>query len=154
RPMPDCRVIHIDIDPLKHNIPIWGFPVDLSIQADSSQAMAALTEEIERQLTTTDRTRIETRRSGVAVEHQTQRTRWRQRALDLARTRPIAPEWAAHCLNEIVDQDVVVVSEAGTSTSVLWEHLQINAPGSYYHSLGSGLGWALGAALGAKLAAP
>ena len=50
RPTAECRIIHMDIDPLKRDIPIWGFPVDLAIQADSSQAVAALAEEIERRL--------------------------------------------------------------------------------------------------------
>ena len=39
RPTSDCRIIHMDIDPLKRDIPIWGFPVDLAIQADSSRAL-------------------------------------------------------------------------------------------------------------------
>jgi acetolactate synthase-1/2/3 large subunit len=46
------------------------------------------------------------------------------------------------------------VSEAVTNNPVLWNYLQLDAPGTYYQSLGSGLGWGLGAALGAKLAAP
>jgi amino acid adenylation domain-containing protein len=154
QPSPQCRIIHVDTDPLKCNIPIWGFPVDLSIQADSSQAMAALAEEVERRLKPADRTRIERRRPVVAAEHQRQRAGWRQRALDLAVRQPIAPEWAAYCLNEIVDEHTLIVGEAVTNNSVLWNYLQLDAPGTYYQSLGSGLGWGLGAALGAKLAAP
>ncbi len=65
RPPSECRIIHVDIDPLKRDIPIWGFPVDLAMQADSSQAMLSLAEEVERQLSAADRTRIETRRRVV-----------------------------------------------------------------------------------------
>jgi acetolactate synthase-1/2/3 large subunit len=154
RPTSACRIIHVDIDPLKRDIPIWGFPVDLAIQADSSQALAALTEEIEQRLSPTHRARIQTRRHRVTLEHQAQRTLWRQRALDLAVKQPIAPEWAAFCVNEIVDEETLVVSEAVTNNPVLWSYLQLDTPGTYYQSLGSGLGWGLGAALGAKLAAP
>ena len=46
------------------------------------------------------------------------------------------------------------MSEAVTNNPVLWNYLQLDTPGTYYQSLGSGLGWGLGAALGAKLAAP
>jgi len=154
RPTSECRIIHMDIDPLKRDIPIWGFPVDLAIQADSSQAVSALAEEIERRLSPADRARIETRRHRVTVEHHAQRALRQQRALDLAARQPIAPEWAAFCVNEIVDEETVVVSEAVTNSPVLWNYLQLDTPGSYYQSLGSGLGWGLGAALGAKLAAP
>jgi acetolactate synthase-1/2/3 large subunit len=154
RPPSQCRVIQVDIDPLKTDIPIWGFPVDLAIQADSSHAIAALAEEVERQLSPTERTRIEARRCIVTSEHEAQRARWRQRAFDLAERQPIAPEWAAHCLGEIVDEDTVIVSEAVTNSPVLWSYLPLDAPGTYYQSLGCGLGWGLGAALGAKLATP
>jgi acetolactate synthase-1/2/3 large subunit len=154
QPPPDCRIIHMDTDPLKRDVPIWGFPVDLAIQADSAQVMTALAAEIESRLCASDRTRIADRYRVVAAEHQAQRARWRQRALDRATWQPIAPEWAAHCLSELVDRDTLIVSEAVTNSPDLWKHLSLDAPGSYYQSLGSGLGWALGAALGAKLAAP
>ena len=153
-PRPDCRIIHLDIDPLKRDIPIWGFPVDLAILANSSQAMAALAEAVERRLCAADRARIETRRQRVTEQHEAQRVRWRQRALELAARQPIAPEWAAHCLSELVDEDTVTVSEAVTNNPVLWKYLPLDRPGAYYQSLGSGLGWGLGAALGAKFAAP
>ena len=90
----------------------------------------------------------------MTLEHQAQRTLRQQRALDLAARQPIAPEWAAFCVNEIVDAKTLVVSEAVTNNPVLWNYLQLDTPGTYYQSLGSGLGWGLGAALGAKLAAP
>jgi acetolactate synthase-1/2/3 large subunit len=100
-PAPNCRIVHIDIDPLKKDMPIWGFPVDLSIEADSSQAMQALAAEIERRLTPADRTRIEARRRALSAEHNALRSRLDERVLDLAARKLIAPEWAAHCLGEI-----------------------------------------------------
>ncbi|MGD2071331.1 MAG: thiamine pyrophosphate-requiring protein, partial [Gemmatimonadota bacterium] len=151
---PDCRIIHLDIDPLKRDMPVWGFPVDLSIEADSSQVLSDLVERVERRLTPADRARIETRRRAVTEDHDAQRAGWRQRALDLAARRPITPDWAAHCLNQLVDERTVIVSEAVSSNPALWHHLELDSPGTYYQSGGSGLGWGLGAALGARLAAP
>ena len=153
-PAPNCRIVHIDIDPLKKDMPIWGFPVDLSIEADSSQAMEALAGEIERRLTPADRTRIEARRRALTAEHNALRSRLDERVLDLAARKLIAPEWAAHCLGEVVDENTVIVSEAVSNNPVLWNYLRLDASGTYFQSLGSGLGWGLGAALGAKLAAP
>jgi acetolactate synthase I/II/III large subunit len=154
QPSADCRIIHLDIDTLKRDMPLWGFPVDLSIEADSRQALSALAAEVERRLTPADRTRIEARRRVVTAEHAVQRAAWRQRALDLAGRQPISPEWAAHCLNELVDDQTVIIGEAVSNNPALWHHLDLDTPGTYYQSLGSGLGWGLGGALGAKLAAP
>ena len=102
----------------------------------------------------TDRSRIETRRRHVGADHDAQRSGWRQRALGLATRQPIAPEWAARCLSRFVDERTVIVSEAVSNNPALWHHLELDSPGTYYQSLGSGLGWGLGAAVGAKLAAP
>jgi len=135
-------------------MPTWGFTVDLSIEADSRQALSALAGVVERRLTTADRARIERRRRAVTADHEAQRAGWRQRALDLAARQPIAPEWAAWCVNQLVDDQTVIISEAVSNNPALWHHLDLDSPGTYYQSLGSGLGWGLGAALGAKLAAP
>ena len=117
-------------------------------------ACTALAEEVERQLSHQDRARIEARRRVITAEHQAQEAKLRQRALDLSTSKPIAPEWAARCLNEIVDDNTVIVGEAVTNSPALWSYLQLDTPGTYYQSLGSGLGWGLGAALGVKLADP
>jgi acetolactate synthase-1/2/3 large subunit len=153
-PKPDAKIIQIDNDPLKRDIPLWGFSVDVAIQADSSMALRALADEIERQLTPAIRTRIEARRRRVSAEHRAQALRLQDRALELAANKPIAPEWAACCLNEILDENTIVVSEAVTNSPVLWNYLRRDTPGTFFQSLGSGLGWGLGAALGAKLANP
>ena len=154
QPQPGCRIIHVDYDPLKRDIPIWGFPVDLGIQADSAQVVPALKEEIARRITPDDRRRREARRIALEAEHQAQAARWTQRAHHLAKKSPIAPEWAAFCLNKIIDTNTVIVSEAASNTHTLWNYLKLDSAGGYYESMGSGLGWALGAAVGAKLAAP
>ncbi|HET9269644.1 MAG TPA: thiamine pyrophosphate-requiring protein [Vicinamibacterales bacterium] len=154
QPSAGCRVIQIDIDPLKRGMPFWGFAVDLSIEADSQQALPALADVVERRLSDADRDRIDARRRAVSADHDAQRSGWRQRALDLATRQPIAPEWAAHCLSQCVDAQTVIVSEAVSNNPALWHHLELDAPGTYYQSLGSGLGWGLGAAVGAKLADP
>jgi acetolactate synthase-1/2/3 large subunit len=154
RPAAEARVIHVDIDPLKRDIPIWGFPVDLSIQADSSLVCAALAEEVERRIGPADRGRLEARRRSWSEEHQALAACLQERASQLAARRPIAPEWAAYCLNQVIDEDTVIVGEAVTNSPALWSYLELNVPGSYYQVLGSGLGWGLGAALGVKLATP
>ena len=40
RPPPDATIIQIDIDPIKEQIPLWSFPIDLPIRASAGEALA------------------------------------------------------------------------------------------------------------------
>ncbi len=62
KPKPEARIIHIDIDALKHNMPIWGFPADILVQADSSKVLPALSQAIRQKLNHEMRDRIQARR--------------------------------------------------------------------------------------------
>ena len=37
-----AKVVQIDVDPVKADIPVWGFPVDLALQGDSAAALGLL----------------------------------------------------------------------------------------------------------------
>ncbi|MCW5978750.1 MAG: thiamine pyrophosphate-requiring protein [Bryobacteraceae bacterium] len=154
RPPAQAHIIHVDVDPLKRDIPIWGFPVDLSIHGDAALVCDALAREAERRMSPAIRHRFAARLRAWTGEHREMVRRLRERAAELATRRPIAPEWAAYCLNQAIDHDTIVIGEAVTNSPALWSYLELNEPGGYFQCLGSGLGWGLGAALGAKLAAP
>src|SRR6185312_15922145 len=51
RPAPDAMIIQIDIDPLKKRIPLWTFPVDLPIRADSGAALRLIADYADEMLT-------------------------------------------------------------------------------------------------------
>ena len=153
-PPQGSKVIQIDVDPHKRDLPNWHLPVDLVMQADAGVATHAIAEEVARRASTEDRARIQSRRDAIAAEHRALADGWAARACALESRTPIAPDFAAACLNEIIDADSIVVNEAVSNNPVLWHHVRLDAPGTWFQSLGSGLGWGLGAALGAKLAAP
>ncbi|MFQ5827201.1 MAG: thiamine pyrophosphate-dependent enzyme, partial [Dehalococcoidia bacterium] len=154
RPRPDARLIQVDIDPVKANIPLWFFPVDLVIQADSSRAIPALSQALQAVLTPERRAYFQSRGKEIEERHQAQRSNWHRLALDKAQQRPISPEWLSHCLAEAVEEDDIVLSETVTNSAIVYRYLRRTRPGTLFQSGGSSLGWGLGAALGAKLAAP
>lgn len=148
------KIIQIDIDPHKRDLPNWHLPADLVMQADARVAVNAIAEDAARKLTAEDRARIQARRSAIAAEHRALADGWRDRARSLESRSPIAPDFAAACLNEIIDTHSIVVNEAVSNNPALWRHVRLDTPGTWFQSQGSGLGWGLGAALGAKLASP
>jgi acetolactate synthase I/II/III large subunit len=154
RPGARAKIIHIDIDPLKENLPLWGFPVDLLIRADSVTAMRQLQERIASRLTPRTSRKIAERKETIAAEHRQRQEKSRQLALSKKAQKPISPEWLCYCIDQALDQEAIVVAETVTNRQALLRQLRRTRPASYFQSGGSSLGWGLGAALGAKLARP
>jgi acetolactate synthase-1/2/3 large subunit len=153
-PGPNTKVIFIDIDPVKKDIPLWNLPADILIEADSSRAIPALTEKIRSKMTPHQRSKSATRSAQLEKEHRKQREEWKALAISKAHSRPISAEWLCHCINEIIDRDTLVLSELITDEWSVARQIQRTQPGTLFGHSGFHLGWGLGAALGAKLAAP
>lgn len=67
---------------------------------------------------------------------------------------PLDPLAAAHAIATGLPEDAVVVEEAITAGLKLRSVLRQDAPRSYVHTVGGGLGWGVGAAIGTRLGAP
>ncbi|HZU75933.1 MAG TPA: thiamine pyrophosphate-requiring protein, partial [Dehalococcoidia bacterium] len=149
-----ARIAQLDIDPLKETIALWGFPVDLPIQADTSKALPALVAAVKERLGAADRQRITERRRRLE-QARAEADRERTAALAALRSRqPIAPEWLGAALAERLPARTLVVDEMVTSSDAVRRYLRPNQPGGVLSAGAPGLGWGLGAALGARLAAP
>ena len=154
RPRPDAQIIQIDIDPVKPTIPLWVFPNDLSLHADSSKAVPALVEAVKGMVTEADRARIEERFEVIKERHERRRAEAVRLALGHSDTSPITPQWLSHCINEVIAEDDIVLDECVTNSDSVLTYIRRSQPVTYYKSGGSSPGWGLGASLGAKLAAP
>ncbi|MFC2012553.1 thiamine pyrophosphate-binding protein, partial [Chloroflexota bacterium] len=58
---PDAKIIHIDIDAIKRDLPMWGFPADILVECDSSKALPLLTGIIRQKATPEDKARFKAR---------------------------------------------------------------------------------------------
>ena len=154
KPRPDARIIQIDIDPIKESIPLWVFPTDELIHADSFKAVPALVEAVKGLMTAADHARVAERSELIRDRRVSQWQAQEQFALSHARRSPVTPQWLSSCINEVIDQDTVIMEECVTNSGVAASHVRRGRPGTFYKSGGSSLGWALGAAFGAKLAMP
>ncbi|WP_460890868.1 thiamine pyrophosphate-binding protein, partial [Ramlibacter alkalitolerans] len=64
RPDAATRFIHIDIDPLKQDFPMWGFATDLRLQADCTAALTEVLEAVRAQADAGWRARVAQRTAG------------------------------------------------------------------------------------------
>ena len=153
KPRPEAKIIQIDIDPIKQNIPTWTFPVDMPFQADSSKAIPTLTEIIRQKTTAKEQSRFQARFQKLQSEHQALQAEWHL-VMSKSEQSPISPEWLCHCIAEVVDDDTIILNEAVSSSKSVNHQIQRTKPGTLFRGVGTSLGWGLGAALGAKLASP
>jgi acetolactate synthase-1/2/3 large subunit len=150
----DAWVIQIDIDPLKADIPIWGFPVDLPLHGSTAEALPAIGHLLADQRTDEQEASAARRRAACAARHE-EFARARTEAADAeASQRPISVRHLSRCIAELVDEQTIVVDDSTTALATTVEYIPTTNPGSYFQPMGSSMGWGSGAALGAKLAAP
>lgn len=156
QPPAEAFIVQIDRDPLKERIPLWTFPVDLPIRADTGQALDLIAEQAAALLTDADRRRIEARRVNLTIHHAQQRDDWQVAAERDRDTSPLTVTWLGRCLQQLHAEtpDALFIDEMVTSNATVWQQLPVTQPESWYVSGGSGLGWGLGAAVGVRLANP
>jgi acetolactate synthase I/II/III large subunit len=150
RPRTDAKIIHIDSDPLKEQMPLWYIPAHRVYQADTAVTLSQINARLAS--AGVDRAAVAARLERCRVHHSR-----RERAL-LEREQPdaavITPAYLTARLREHLDADCVVLNEGITNYTVIHDHLRSTLPGSVYRSGGSSLGWGGGAAIGMKLALP
>ncbi len=153
-PRPDAKIIQIDIDPLTQGRPIWFRGADIYIEADSREAIPALTRLIRQKLTPAKRAKFCQRFSQPESRNKKQREEWHTLAMNSASEYPISPDWLAHCIAEIVDEDTIIVNHNISLSASPTEQIDRTKPGTWLGCAAGSIQWALGAAFGAKVAAP
>jgi acetolactate synthase-1/2/3 large subunit len=147
-PPPNCRVVHLGVDPLFSRYPIRGFACDVAITAAPKQALPRLAEAMS---PLTAPAEIASRRQRIAERREALHAGWRKLENDVKDMRPIHPAWVSACLARARDPASTIVNEY----TLLPEHCPSIRPGGFFGSSpAAGLGWGAGAALGVKLAEP
>ncbi len=150
KPSATAKIFHIDVDPLKNDIPLWYFGAHRIFQADAATALAQINAAL-------DGLKPDTGKIDECKAHYGKLHDALAKEL-LKREQPnaahITPEYFTACLRKHIDDNTIVLSETITNYPTIANHLKPSRPGSFFLSGGSSLGWNGGAAIGAKLANP
>lgn len=150
RPDDGAAIFHIDVDPLKENMPLWYIPARQVMRGDAETALAQLNAALGARKA--DAEAVARRKRHHSSESAKRRLDLKARESTAAGL--ITPEYLTACIGRHVDADTIVLNEGITNYPVIFNHLAMKRPGSIFTSGGGSLGWNGGAAIGAKLAAP
>jgi acetolactate synthase-1/2/3 large subunit len=146
--------IQIDIDPLKADFPMWGFPTDMRIQGDCATVLTQVCEAIEARADDAWRKRVAARIASWSSSREAANKRRTEARANKGTSSALTPAFLFATLNEKLSQDDIVVNEAIRNAPILQEHITRTKPRSYVGLAGGGLGFSGGMALGLKLAEP
>ncbi len=149
-PSETARILHIDVDPLKQQMPLWYIEAHQSFRADGEVALRQLNAHIE--TLKLDERSLAERRHHYGERHA-------ERVAEIKRLeKPVSddltPEYLTACIREAIGTDAIVMSEGVTNFGTISNHIGRSRPGTFFTAGGGSLGWNGGAAFGAKLARP
>jgi acetolactate synthase-1/2/3 large subunit len=150
RPSRDARIIHIDTDPLKQQMPLWYIGAEQVYRADAAVALGQINSYLD--AVKINESLVNERRGHYERRH-TERVEMLRKA-EQPTGDAITPEYLSACVGRAIGPDAIVLSEAVTNFHNVANHVRRTKPGTLMTSGGGSLGWNGGAAVGVKLAKP
>lgn len=109
RPGPAARIIHIDVDPLKENMPLFHIGAHMAVRADAETALTQLNTFIEAAAPLDPGVRAD-RVAYWSAQHEARRAEDLRRA-ELPADGTMTPEFVLATLRRFVDEDTVIINE-------------------------------------------
>jgi acetolactate synthase I/II/III large subunit len=149
---PDTHWVHIDVDTIKKDFPMWGFASDTRIQADCATVLEQVAQCVRRLATSEFYTQVSKRLNQWQHDNEARRSTLLSAAGNLGKSNAISPAYLCAEISKAIQADDVVVNEAIRNSPVVLNHVLRTKSLSLLGSAGGGLGYSGGMALGAALA--
>jgi acetolactate synthase I/II/III large subunit len=146
--------IQIDVDPLKSDFPMWGFPTDTRIQGNCAIVLQQVLDAVEARADDAWRKRVAERIASWSGARDATAKRRSAASANKGISGALNPAFVFATLNAKLSQEDIVINEAIRNAPILQEHITRTKPSSYVGLAGGGLGFSGGMALGLKLAQP
>jgi acetolactate synthase I/II/III large subunit len=144
--------IQIDIDPLKSEFPMWGFPTDLRIEGDCATVLQQVLDAVEARADDVWRSRVAARVASWSGAREQAAKRRAAASASKGISGALNPAFLFAALDAKLSRHDIVINEAIRNGPILQEHITRTQPRSYVGLAGGGLGFSGGMALGLRLA--
>lgn len=148
------RWLQIDVDAVKKDLPLWGFPADLRLQADCASVLREVLVTVRARSTANFRAQVAQRLDAMGRARVRRLQALAQAAADPGVPGALALDFVCARINRVLRPQDIVVNEAIRGSASLLNQIPRTQPQSYLGNAGGGLGFSGGAALGARLARP
>ena len=150
---PAVKVAVLSDNPLRSELPYWGFPVSQIVTGEIESSIKHLLEAVKRQFPKGNNDAA--RRAEIwHSRHEVRRTNWKEDAVRRREQKPLDTRWVTYELAQVIPADAIVVEETITHRLSIHRYLDRLKPGSFFAGCIGGLGTGTGTALGVKAANP
>lgn len=151
-PKDTAKIFHVDVDPLKQQMPVFYLNAIQRYRADSYTSLSQLNDHLQRNLSDKLSSALFTSRwTALQASHKQKLDAIANEAKPDSNghfaTPYLCSQLKTHC-----PADTIWAIEAVTQTGFVADQIQATLPGSWINCGGGGLGWSGGGALGIKLA--
>ncbi len=151
---PDTRWIHVDVDPIKKDFPMWGFATDLRVQADCAFVLQQVAQWIRAHADAAYHQNVARRIASWAESNQQRSAGATKAAQDVGTSGAISTAFLCAVLGEAIAPEDIVINEAIRNSPAVLNQIPREQALSLMGGAGGGLGYSAGMALGVKLAKP
>lgn len=152
KPKTDAKIVHIDVDPLKQQMPVFYIDAIARYKADAETSISQLTEHIKKTKSDTISSQAFSDRWTALEQSHKSRLETIASQAKPAEDGTYATSYLMSEVRKAVPKDTLWAIEAVTQTGFVADQVQATIPGSWINCGGGGLGWSGGGALGIKLA--
>jgi thiamine pyrophosphate-dependent acetolactate synthase large subunit-like protein len=152
-PAAGAKVAVLDENPLRVEIPYYGYQIDLCLTGEIESSLELLLASLRKKVSTGDSLRKQ-RADELTQKNEARRKKWRDDARALAAQKPMDTRWVAHEISQVLPPDAIVVEETITHRMAIHRYFDTLKPGSFFAGCIGGLGTGLSTALGVKAANP
>jgi acetolactate synthase-1/2/3 large subunit len=150
---PGSKVAVLSDNPLRSELPYWGFPVSQIITGEIESSMKSLLESVKKRVA---KNNGDAARRGETwtKRYQARKAAWNEDAVRRKEQKPIDTRWVTYELAQVIPPDAIVVEETITHRLSIHRYLDMLKPGTFFAGCIGGLGTGTGTALGVKAANP
>ena len=152
KPNPATWWVHIDVDPLKHDWPMWGFATDVRMQADAATVLRQVSAIVRARADAAFRERVAARMVRLEQAARARRESVARSAQAPGKTGALSPAHVCAVLGRLLDPTDVVLNEAVRNSPAVLQQTARTLPLTFFGGAGGGLGYSGSMALGVKLA--